>query len=67
MPVYKWNILEKYDENKDPAISILESRGIENIEEFLYTPSLNNSFKDFSQEFKKSLDDYSNRERRKGT
>lgn len=56
MPVYKWNILEKYDENKDPAISILESRGIENIEEFLYTPSLNNSFKDFSQEFKKSLE-----------
>ena len=56
MPVYKWNIIEKYDEHKDPAISILESRGVENIEEFLYTPSLNNSFKDFSQEFKKSLE-----------
>ena len=56
MPVYKWNILEKYDEKKDPVVSILESRGIEDIEEFLHTPSLNNSFKSFSQEFKESLE-----------
>jgi single-stranded-DNA-specific exonuclease len=55
MPVYKWNILERYDEKKDPAISILESRGVEDIEEFLHPPSLNDSFKSFSQEFKKSL------------
>lgn len=53
--MYKWNILGKFDPKKELSVCILESRGIKNIKEFLQTPSLNDSFKDFSADFKKSL------------
>lgn len=68
--MYKWNILGEYTPKKDPAVSILEGRGVKNVKEFLNTPSLNESFKDFSPDFKKSLTkacDFINKELKKNT
>jgi single-stranded-DNA-specific exonuclease len=53
--MYKWNILGEYNPKKEIQISILENRGVEDIENFLKVPSLNKSFEDFSKEFKESL------------
>jgi single-stranded-DNA-specific exonuclease len=53
--MYKWNVLGSYDPKKEISVSILENRGIENIKDFLKTPSLNKSFESFPKEFKVSL------------
>ena len=53
--MYKWNILGKFDPKKDVSVSILESRGIKDIDSFLKTPSLKKSFDSLPPDFKKSL------------
>lgn len=53
--MYKWEIQGEYNQKKDLAISILEGRGVKDIDLFLKTPTLNESFESLSSDFKKSL------------
>ena len=53
--MYKWKILGDYNQKKDVSLSILEGRGIKEIDLFLKTPTLNESFESLSSDFKKSL------------
>ena len=53
--MYKWEIQGEYNQKKDLAVSILEGRGVKDIDTFLKTPTLNESFESLSTDFKKSL------------
>jgi len=53
--MYRWKILGEYNPKKDIVSSILENRGIKDIKDFLKTPSLNDLFDKFSDNFKSSL------------
>jgi len=53
--MYKWKILGEYNQKKDVSLSILEGRGVKDIDLFLKTPTLNESFESLSSDFKKSL------------
>ncbi len=53
--MFNWNVLGKYDPNKDIIETILESRGIKDIKEFLSTTTLNECFDGLPADFKKSL------------
>ena len=53
--MYKWKILGDYNQKKDVSLSILEGRGVKEIDLFLKTPTLNESFESLSSDFKKSL------------
>jgi len=55
MSMYRWKILGEYNPKKDIVSSILENRGIKDIKDFLKTPSLNDLFDKFSDNFKSSL------------
>ncbi|MFZ2663784.1 MAG: single-stranded-DNA-specific exonuclease RecJ [Patescibacteria group bacterium] len=50
-----WNVLGRYDSEKDIIETILKSRGIKNTKEFLSTPTLNECFDQLPLSFKKSL------------
>jgi single-stranded-DNA-specific exonuclease len=53
--MFNWNISGKYDPNKNIVETILKSRGIKDIKEFLSTPTLNECFDNMPKDFKKSL------------
>lgn len=53
--MFNWNVLGKYDPKKDIVETILKSRGIKDIKEFLSTPTLNECFDKMLEDFKKSL------------
>ena len=53
--MYKWEILGEYNQKKDISTSILEGRGVKDVNSFLRTPTLNESFDSLSSDFKKSL------------
>jgi len=53
--MYTWKITGDYNQKKDISLSILEGRGVKDIDLFLKTPTLNESFESLSSDFKKSL------------
>lgn len=53
--MFNWNVLGKYDPNKDIVETILKSRGVKDIKEFLSTPTLNECFDSMPKDFKESL------------
>ncbi len=53
--MYTWKITGDYNQKKDISLSILEGRGVKDIDLFLKTPTLNESFESLRSDFKKSL------------
>lgn len=53
--MFNWNVLGKYDPNKDIVETILKRRGVKDIKDFLSTPTLNECFDSMPEDFKKSL------------